>query len=231
MNIEITNNLTNENLSDIKNWLTEEGDGFICNWNIIEDSFRDNEMYCAIHNGKVFGFLVYRAFSIDANISIMEIHPDYRRKGIGRELINVFFDELRSLGIQVVRLESNPQTSLPFWRSFGFLPMNDSIYCSQLYLPLIDVVLNDDCEYEDEVIEIYDTNYWDQVESLPAKVLKIERDSSGKIIKPIITTYSPQVRLRWKKGGHVHHDRTMKSFPYRKQGFNLFIVTDMDKIS
>jgi len=228
MKVEITNNINKEHLADVKNWLTEEGDGFINNWSSIEKCFNDGEMYCAISNGKVLGFLVHSTFSLYAEISIMEIHPNHRRQGIGRQLVNAFFDDLRSDGVLVVRLESNPTSSLPFWRSFGFLPVGGSTY--QLYLPLIDVVLDDDCEDEDEVIEIYDTNFGDDSVSLPAKVLKIERDSSGEILKPIVTPYSPQAKLRWKKGNHVHHDGTMKSFPYRKQGYGLFIVTELDNL-
>lgn len=229
MKIEITNNLTNKNLADIKNWLTKEGDESITDLNIIEKYFNNGEMYCAISNGNVLGFLAYRKFDVWAKISIMVIHPDHRREGIGKQLVEVFLDELRSDGILVVRLQSKPSIYLPFWKSFGFLPIDTYINNTQLFLPL-SAVAESDYRYkgEDEVIEIHEIDFWAGMETTPEMVFKIERDSSGKLIKPIVTTYSQELRVRWMKGNDIAYDNFMKYFPDRIKSCDLFIVTELD---
>ena len=232
MNIEITKNVTKKHLADIKHWLADEdartGQGFYCNWNIIEGSFNNGEMYCAIDQGAVVGFLIFNTSKFSANIDIMEIHDNYRRKGIGKQLVDAFLGDLRATGIVVVDLESRPITSLPFWMSFGFLPVGGG---GELYLPLFGPCCDASPELNDEIIEIYATNYYDHVESKPVNNLKIERHSSGRITRPIVIPYYADVRIRWKKGNHIQYDGRMKGFPGRVNGCKLFIVTALDSLS
>ncbi|PKP51209.1 MAG: hypothetical protein CVT92_13285 [Bacteroidetes bacterium HGW-Bacteroidetes-1] len=81
-------------LKIVEKWLIEEdklhNDGFYCNWNIIEKSFKSNELITFESNEKIIGFTVYSKRDIYVEIDILEINRDYRKKGFGK----IFFKEI-----------------------------------------------------------------------------------------------------------------------------------------
>ncbi len=58
------------------------------------------------------------------------VHPDYRKQGIAKQLVDAALDELSALGIKKVALvvfERN-ETGNAFWESQGFTVRNDLVY-------------------------------------------------------------------------------------------------------
>ncbi|MDM7940354.1 MAG: N-acetyltransferase [Methanothrix sp.] len=55
---------------------------------------------------KVLGFIIGYASGTGGAIYTLDVHPLYRRRGIGRELIKALEEELRSQGVLTVRLEA-----------------------------------------------------------------------------------------------------------------------------
>jgi ribosomal protein S18 acetylase RimI-like enzyme len=60
-------------------------------------------------DGAVVGFVMgelfmgeYGIFQEEATLDTIGVDPDYRRKGIGEQLINEFMDHLRDLGVQKI---------------------------------------------------------------------------------------------------------------------------------
>lgn len=111
-------------LNQIKEWLEEEynalGTGFWVNWPIIKNRFSQKKLCCVISKGIVLGFCTYHIIDSIAYIEVMEVHPKYRQKGIGRYLVKSLIHYLRKLNVLIVELESNPIDSLSFWYSLDF---------------------------------------------------------------------------------------------------------------
>jgi len=61
----------------------------------------------------------------DAYLQDVTVHSDYRRKGVGRRLVNRLVERLQSDGIQWIGLIAGRGTH-PFYHSMGFSVMSDS---------------------------------------------------------------------------------------------------------
>ena len=58
------------------------------------------------------------------------VHPDYRKQGIAKKLVNTAMNELSALGINKVALVvfGRNETGNAFWESQGFIVRNDLVY-------------------------------------------------------------------------------------------------------
>ena len=58
------------------------------------------------------------------------VHPDYRKKGIAKQLVDAAMNELLALGIIKVALVvfDRNETGNAFWESQGFIVRNDLVY-------------------------------------------------------------------------------------------------------
>ena len=88
---------TQFDLEKIEKWLIEENkkfnEGFYCNWTIIEKAFKNNELVTLDFKERPIGFLVWSKSEIYAEIDILEIKPEHRKK----ELDNIFLRKFRSI--------------------------------------------------------------------------------------------------------------------------------------
>jgi len=83
----------------------------------------------AEHEGGIVGYSV-TCVEWENGVPVGHVHsiavdPAFRRRGVGRALMEETFRRLRSLGVSEVRLEvsvSN-EAGLRFWRSLGFEPV------------------------------------------------------------------------------------------------------------
>lgn len=107
-----------EDLQAIKQWLEQErqesGEGFSCNWGVIEKSFDD---LWVMNDEEIVGFLVKGPCGPD----ILEIHPGCRGRGNGRKLVEWVIDQYYMDGCSVIEVQCSPETSEPFWRKMGFV--------------------------------------------------------------------------------------------------------------
>lgn len=128
--LKLNFNPTEIEVIDIKSWLQFEdkksGEGFYCNWNIIESSFRKGQLVTIIYFGTPIGFLTWNKTSdLTAKIEITEINPSYRKKGVGKILIEGFIVFLLTKNVQVLTLECSPLSSRPIWKKLGFSEYNN----------------------------------------------------------------------------------------------------------
>ncbi len=54
-------------------------------------------------------------------IDILEVRRSLRRRGLGRVLAQTFIDEAQSLECLGIHIQCKPSSSIPFWRSLGFV--------------------------------------------------------------------------------------------------------------
>ncbi len=111
---------TKHDLATVRAWLRAEsqetGQGFFCNWSIIERSFQREYLTVIADRGEVVGFLADGT----NGPSILEVRSDARSKGYGRQLANRAIQAAFARGISVIEISCEPVTSVPFWESMGF---------------------------------------------------------------------------------------------------------------
>lgn len=86
--------------------------------------FKDTSLI-AEEDGKLIGFLigfVSQSYPNEAYIHFVGIHPDYRKKGLGRKLYLAFFEKVAKKGCQVVHCVTSPvnKDSIHFHTRMGF---------------------------------------------------------------------------------------------------------------
>ena len=72
-------------------------------------------------DGRSAGFALYRTISDEAELLLLAVSPEFRRRGIGRMLLDQFLDHARDRGVSRVHLEvreGNPAVIM--YRSAGF---------------------------------------------------------------------------------------------------------------
>jgi ribosomal protein S18 acetylase RimI-like enzyme len=111
-------------LPELLGWLKEErdktGEGFYCNKNVIENSFKRDEGLCAIENGRIVGFAVIQMFSKGGDVHIVEAHPSARRQRIGSQLLDEAIAVLRGQGAHYVDVECTSPEGEALCRKHGF---------------------------------------------------------------------------------------------------------------
>ena len=72
-------------------------------------------------DGRSAGFALYRTIGDEAELLLLAVSPEFRRRGIGRTLLDQFLDHARDRGVTRVHLEvreGNPAVIM--YRSAGF---------------------------------------------------------------------------------------------------------------
>jgi ribosomal-protein-alanine N-acetyltransferase len=72
-------------------------------------------------DGRSVGFALYRTISDEAELLLLAVSPEFRRRGIGKMLLDQFLDHARDRGVSRVHLEvreGNPAVIM--YRSAGF---------------------------------------------------------------------------------------------------------------
>ena len=85
--------------------------------------------YVAVEGGKVIGsVLCYRRTWHDGDhimIDDFEVHPDYRKKGVGRELLKKIEGIAKSENLVVIDLFANKKAgAFEFWKKMGYNTSN-----------------------------------------------------------------------------------------------------------
>jgi len=205
-------------LKKIEDWLIKENEkydeGFYCNWNIIESSFKKNSLITLEQNDFPIGFVVWRQSDIFIEIDIMEIHYDYRTKGFGRIFFGIFSESFKAKGVVAIKLFCEPRESEHFWRKMGFIKFPQR-GCSEsdltFYKPLIEV-----CETTETPNELNKIELWD-VEPYQLKNKKSRWSwdiitENGLLIKPIIQPCHVNWNIRWTKNGKIQKEDKVKYF-------------------
>jgi ribosomal-protein-alanine N-acetyltransferase len=75
--------------------------------------------------GIIVGYMITCIFPEKGDIVSIAIDPAYRRKGVGRTLVDFAFYNLKIFGVKVVELEVRTTNieGIRFWESLGFFPI------------------------------------------------------------------------------------------------------------
>ncbi|MFQ6584648.1 GNAT family N-acetyltransferase [Priestia megaterium] len=88
------------------------------------DHFK-NTSFIVEEEGEIIGFLIgflSQSYSNEAYIHFVGIHPEYRGKGIGKQLYNQFFDVIKQNCRNIVRCVTSPMNkdSIAYHTKMGF---------------------------------------------------------------------------------------------------------------
>lgn len=230
-------------LAELRAWLQEEdiemGEGFFCNWSVIEGCFQENGLHCISVGGTVLGFLAWQKFEHLVRLHICEVHPRHRGRGLGRRLMEESLAKFESEGILVADLECMPANSEPIWRKMGFVDFPHELkdpYRShggiKLYRPLPVVASQNETVDADEVLELWACEPWGVQDKAPAWTWEIVREpGTTRLIKPIIFPCKRDWNLSWRKGGVTICEEKMKYFKPESLEDTYLVYTHLEMAS
>ncbi len=90
---------------------------------IVEEiNSKTSNVIVTTQGNKVLGFAVMKYFDHEARLNLFGVHPDYRRKGIGSQMIKWLEETALINGNGVVYLETrlNNQAAREFYKTLGY---------------------------------------------------------------------------------------------------------------
>jgi GNAT superfamily N-acetyltransferase len=220
-----------KDIDEIEQWLLQEdkksGQGFYCNWNLIVSSYNEGNLAAISIDAKPVGFVTWQEDEKTATISIAEIHPKFRSKGLGRTLITALFNRFQENGICVTDLQCAPASSEPAWKKMGYQEFPQGlIYDLDGHKKLYQILVPSLKQTDKDALEIIEL--WNVEPHIESKVMwKWEvqsKNGTNELVDSIIHPADPDWRIRWRKGSDVYKDTKVKYFSKEKVDFNKFII-------
>lgn len=83
---------------------------------------KDTMVLVANREGTMAGFAIMRFGDDQAHLFLLAVHPEFRRVGIGRSMMQWLEKSCRTAGIRAVRLEvrASNRVALRFYRKLGY---------------------------------------------------------------------------------------------------------------
>lgn len=110
----------------------------------IEKFLKRNPETCfvAVTDAKIIGAIMTGTDGRRGYIYHAAVHPDYRKQGVGKMLVNTALSAVKNLGINKVALavfKKNKEAN-EFWEKLGFFSRQDIIYRDK---PLAEIIRSD----------------------------------------------------------------------------------------
>jgi GNAT superfamily N-acetyltransferase len=207
-----------ENLNEIKFWLSEEYEkteqGFYCNWNVIEKGFKNNELIIFHNEISIIGFVIWASCEIYALIDILEINPNFRKRGFGKLFYEKIAEYYISKDLLAIKLFCSPIESEKFWKKMGFIKFPNRGYSESdltYFKPLIEINFPLENGNFDNKLELWDLEPYQVENQKPKWTWKIEKENS-EFSKPIIHPSNSNWNLRWTKNNKIIKEDKIKYF-------------------
>ena len=224
-----------DQLDEIERWLIEEdnltGEGFYCNWEIIASSFDKKNIATISEDNNPIGFITWRTnSSFTSIIEIAEIKPNYRKKGLGKQLVSKLIEKLVSEDICVISLQCAPSSSEPIWRQLGFIdfPKNKDIWNRsnvELYKIVVPQLESQNSNNSDEFVELWDDEPYCTNESNSTWKWKlIFKEGTKELERPIIHPCHYDWRIKWSINNVKIKDDKVKYFDMGEIMFGKFLI-------
>ncbi|MFQ2253143.1 GNAT family N-acetyltransferase [Aeromonas hydrophila] len=109
---------TNHDVKAIYSWLLEHDrrgvhGSFLCNWNLTQRVHDDHQLVVAALEDEPVAY-------IWEDFGILEVREDFRKKGVGKQLVEYAMQRAIIRGRIAVFIECKPESSIPFWKKMGF---------------------------------------------------------------------------------------------------------------
>ena len=165
------------------------------------------------------GFYALRYDQSTLIIDVAEVKPNYRRKGVGKLLLEKTTERYQYEEVYALQLHCSPKSSHLIWKELGFeyfpdSPTDTSAGKIEMY-KIIKAHLscqNENLKLTSEVIEIWDNEPDYTNDKEPTWVWKLEYLKNSTILKkPIVLFGNPEWRMRWRKGTDIYRDCTYEN--------------------
>ena len=214
--LQINTKPTLENLAEIKNWLIQEyeetSNGFFCNWNIIENAFKNNELIILEKNKLIISFIVFTNNEMYIEIDILEVNPNQRKLGFGKIFFDKVCENFKKQNIKAVKLFCEPKESELFWKKMNFIKFPNIGYSiSELtyFKPLIEIN-NSIIGSSKNKFELWDLEPYQIKDNKPKWTWEIE--ANGRVFKPIIQPCNSNWNLRLTINDNIVKEDKVKRF-------------------
>ncbi|WP_273182881.1 MULTISPECIES: GNAT family N-acetyltransferase [Methylophaga] len=109
---------TDHDVETIHLWLLEHDrrevhGSFLCNWSSTQRVHDENQLFVATLDDEAIAY-------IWGDFGILEVREDFRKKGVGKQLVEYAMQRVISTGKIAVSIECEPESSIPFWEKMGF---------------------------------------------------------------------------------------------------------------
>lgn len=109
---------TDHDVETIHSWLLEHDrrevhGSFLCNWNSTQRVHDEHQLFVAAFEDEPVAY-------IWGDFGILEVREDFRKKGVGKRLVEYAMQRAISSGRIAVSIECKPESSIPFWEKMGF---------------------------------------------------------------------------------------------------------------
>jgi predicted GNAT family acetyltransferase len=208
-------------IREIESWLIEEynqtGMGFYHNWETIINGLSKGQVFCLLENNKAIGFILWRGSEKVITIDIATIKIDKRGKGLGRQMIKLFYDSFKFSDYMVIDLQCSPESSEKFWSSIGFKKYK--IYSRQNTVKMFGLLSNtlkctEQAFLASPSIELWDVEPFESDRVEPHWCWNVDMPTdSGKLFSAIIQPCNPDWRMRYVKSNGEIIDDKIKYFP------------------
>lgn len=241
--IEIHFNPTEIEMNEIKSWLYTEdkktGNGFYCNWNIIEPAYKKGQVVIITYHRKAIGFLMWTATShLTARIDIAEIKPSFRNKGIGKILIEGFSEFLVEKNIYLITLDCSPINSKPIWIKLRFIEYknigsNGEHYESyDLYKIIIPHLNKNNDDATSNIIKMWNCSPYDVASKSPFAVWNFEFEQyTNQLRLPIIYPAYDDWTLQISVTNAIIYEGKIKSFSDQIIFNDFLIIRNIQKLN
>jgi GNAT superfamily N-acetyltransferase len=98
----------------------EDGEGLYRNWQFIANALSTGRGVCAVAEGRVVGFAVFERFEEEGDVDVIQVHPDFWRRGIGTQLLRAAREKLEQLGARLIEVECVTQAGYALCKHFVF---------------------------------------------------------------------------------------------------------------
>lgn len=185
---------TENDLKTIEEWLFEEDEklnsGFYCNFQTIKESLEQNRLVIVKREEKIVGFLVWEKRDLYIEINILEIHPKYRREGIGEYFGNQISNYFIQKEFKALKLFCKPIESEKFWKKMNFIKFPNIDYFQPdltYFKPLIEIKEVENKINSENRIELWDVEPYEAKDKEPIWIWNFENhdfDLSMPILHP-----------------------------------------------
>jgi GNAT superfamily N-acetyltransferase len=246
--IKISFNPKQRHIDEIAEWMVEEKKMLITNngnWSSITYAFQNKNLVIATYKSETVGFYTLSNPDLTISIDVAEIKPKYRRKGIGKLMLEEIIKKFKNKETYGLYLFCAPESSHKIWKKLGFKYFPDNskndrfeknygrkkIEMYKIIKPYLKPQkLNN--EIENEVIEIWNDETCKIENENPTWVWNLKYIKNTKILKkPIVHFGHYKWRIRWRKGNEIYKDCEYQYFDKKNEEFSSMIIKETPNIN